>query len=249
MLSASYLVIITCFWLRELETWYLQDLLPFGIPDHWWVIYFLTLCNKSILVPVCMHSNHVQDQSKVSAYPAEELRIQPVKWWSPWEGRPANKQRGSIASCTLVQHLGRSGKLSFFIIYKFWQNCASVRQVSDPIEDCKTIIFHVGHLNICDYFFKKSILIFQSGLTEQRRGGGMKSREERRWRRAAKEESGGGEREEERWREWRVIGGCFTQLPSMIWISIPHFHWDLGMLRYGSSLCCQNYLLSQSPLL
>ena len=31
------------------------------------------------------------------------------------------------------QNLGRSGKLSFFTIYKFWQNCASVRQVSDLI--------------------------------------------------------------------------------------------------------------------
>ena len=31
------------------------------------------------------------------------------------------------------QNLGRSGKLSFFILYKFWQNCASVRQVSDLI--------------------------------------------------------------------------------------------------------------------
>ena len=31
------------------------------------------------------------------------------------------------------QNLGRSGKLSFFVIYKFWQNCASVRQVSDLI--------------------------------------------------------------------------------------------------------------------
>ena len=31
------------------------------------------------------------------------------------------------------QNLGRSGKLSFFIIYKFWQNCASVRQVSNLI--------------------------------------------------------------------------------------------------------------------
>ena len=136
----------------QLETWYLQDLLPFGIPDHWWVIYFLTLCSKSILVPVGMHNNHVQDQSKVSAYPAEELRIQPVKWWSPWEGRPANKQRGSIASCTLMQHLGRSGKLSFFIIYKFWQNCASVRQVSDLILKTVRPLFHLGHLNICDYF-------------------------------------------------------------------------------------------------
>ena len=30
-------------------------------------------------------------------------------------------------------NLGRPGKLSFFVIYKFWQNCASVRQVSDLI--------------------------------------------------------------------------------------------------------------------
>ena len=85
MLSASYLVIITCFWLRELQTRYLQDLLLFGIPDHWWVIRFLSLCSKS------MHSNYVQNQSKVTAYPAEELRIQPVKWWSLWEGQLINK--------------------------------------------------------------------------------------------------------------------------------------------------------------
>ena len=162
MLSASYLVIITCFWLRELETWYLQDLLPFGIPDHWWVIYFLTLCSKSILVPVCMHSNHVQDQSKVSAYPAEELRIQPVKWWSPWEGRPANKQRGSIASCTLMQHLGRSGKLSFFIIYKFWQNCASVRQVSDLILKTARPLFFTWAIWIFVIIFKKNQFLFFS---------------------------------------------------------------------------------------
>ena len=38
---------------------------------------FLSLCSKLILV--CMHSNHVQNQSRGSAYPAEELRIQPVK--------------------------------------------------------------------------------------------------------------------------------------------------------------------------
>ena len=31
------------------------------------------------------------------------------------------------------QNLGRSGKLSFFIIFKFWQNCALVPQVSDLI--------------------------------------------------------------------------------------------------------------------
>ena len=89
IISASYLVIITCFWLRQLETWFLQDLLPFGIPDHWWMIYFLSLYSKSILV--CMHSNHVQNQSNVSAYPAEELRIEPFKWWSPWEGLLINK--------------------------------------------------------------------------------------------------------------------------------------------------------------
>ena len=101
-----------------------------------------------------------------------------------------------------MQHLGRSGKLSFFIIYKFWQNCASVRQVSDLILKTVRPLFHLGHLNICDYLKKKSILIFQSGITEQRRGGGMKSRGERRWRcsgggerqRRIVEESGGGER-------------------------------------------------------
>ena len=31
------------------------------------------------------------------------------------------------------QNLSRSGKLSFFTIYKFWKNCAFVRQVSDLI--------------------------------------------------------------------------------------------------------------------
>ena len=31
------------------------------------------------------------------------------------------------------QNLGLSGKLSFLIIYKFWQNCASIQQVSDLI--------------------------------------------------------------------------------------------------------------------
>ena len=40
------------------------------------------------------------------------------------------------------QNLGRSGKLSFFIIYKFWQNCASVRQVSDLI--LKTVIIRLA---------------------------------------------------------------------------------------------------------
>ena len=37
------------------------------------------------------------------------------------------------------QNLGQSSKLSFFIIYKFWQNCALVWQVSDLI--LKTHIF------------------------------------------------------------------------------------------------------------
>ena len=40
------------------------------------------------------------------------------------------------------QNLGRSGKFSFFIIYKFWQNCASVRQVSDLI--LKTVIIRLA---------------------------------------------------------------------------------------------------------
>ena len=40
------------------------------------------------------------------------------------------------------------------------------------------------------------------------------------WRRAAKEDSGGGERGGG---EWRVIGGCITQFPSMILMSLPHF--------------------------
>ena len=38
------------------------------------------------------------------------------------------------------QNLGRSSKLSFFIIYKFWQNCASVRQVFDLILELKTAV-------------------------------------------------------------------------------------------------------------
>ena len=38
-----------------------------------------------------MHSNRVQNQSKVSAYLAEEFRIQPVKCLSPWEGQLINK--------------------------------------------------------------------------------------------------------------------------------------------------------------
>ena len=32
-----------------------------------------------------------------------------------------------------LQNLGQSGKLSFFTLCKFWQNCAMVRQVSDLI--------------------------------------------------------------------------------------------------------------------
>ena len=42
------------------------------------------------------------------------------------------------------QNLGQSGKLSFFIIYKFWQNCASVRQVPDLIlkTDISVAIWH-----------------------------------------------------------------------------------------------------------
>ena len=39
------------------------------------------------------------------------------------------------------QNLGRASKLCFFIISKFWQNCASIRQVSDLI--LKTVITYI----------------------------------------------------------------------------------------------------------
>ena len=103
MLLASLLVIITCFRLREFETWYLQDLLPLSIQDNWWVIFFSSLCSKWILV--CMHSNHIQNQSKVSAYPAEELRIQPVKWWSPWEGLLMHPNTGWLPILTRAKQM------------------------------------------------------------------------------------------------------------------------------------------------
>ena len=41
-----------------------------------------------------------------------------------------NKCRIADPDC---QNLGRYGKLSFFVIYKFWQNRPSVQQVSDLI--------------------------------------------------------------------------------------------------------------------
>ena len=51
-----------------------------------------------------MDYNHVQNQSdKVSINQAEEVRIQPVKWWSPWEGQQIDKQRSFVASCTPSQ--------------------------------------------------------------------------------------------------------------------------------------------------
>ena len=52
------------------------------------------------------------------------------------------------------QNLDPSGKLSFFIIYKFWQNGASVRQVSDLI--LKTVIIK-GYYN---YKCPKTFLIW-----------------------------------------------------------------------------------------
>ena len=45
-----------------------------------------------------------------------------------------------------LQNFGRSGKLFFFTIYKFWKNCASVRQVSDLI--LKTVYASVNWVSI-----------------------------------------------------------------------------------------------------
>ena len=45
------------------------------------------------------------------------------------------------------QNFGWSSKLSIFIIYKFWQNCASVQQVSDLMfKDCHHWLVLVRHL-------------------------------------------------------------------------------------------------------
>ena len=53
----------------------------------------------------------------------------------------------SVGSQTLSsKNLGRSGKLSFFVIYKFWQNYPLVRQVSDLI--LKTDIVYIS-VKIC----------------------------------------------------------------------------------------------------
>ena len=43
-----------------------------------------------------------------------------------------------------VKISSHTGKLSFFIIYKFWQNCASVRQVSDLILKTADILVNIG---------------------------------------------------------------------------------------------------------
>ena len=59
----------------------------------------LFLCIKSILL--CMDCSYVQNQSNnVSIDPAEEPRIQPVKWWSPCEGQLINKGALFVALCT-----------------------------------------------------------------------------------------------------------------------------------------------------
>ena len=89
MLWTFYSDTITCFWLRELETWSARSVAVWYSRSLRRNIFFLSLCSKSILL--CMHSNHVQNKSKVSVNPAEELRIQSVIWWSPWEGLLINK--------------------------------------------------------------------------------------------------------------------------------------------------------------
>ena len=46
------------------------------------------------------------------------------------------------------QNLGLSSKLSFCIDYKFWQNCASVRQVSDLILKTELLVYAKIEVNL-----------------------------------------------------------------------------------------------------
>ena len=63
------------------------------------------------------------------------------------------------------QNLGRSGKLSFFIIYKFLQNCASVRQVLNLI--LKTVCAGLICWKCCSFNYAVKVaeeLVGPSGL-------------------------------------------------------------------------------------
>ena len=50
--------------------------------------------------------------------------------------------------CNFEKNLGRSGKLSFFIIYKFWQNCASFRHFLDLIFKTDIIYAFIVHVKL-----------------------------------------------------------------------------------------------------
>ena len=93
---------------------------------HWWAGY-----GRVVMVVVttdcCGGSHNVIHNSKVLI--AYKLLLQ----WARNETFHSSLQNKCRTADIDRQNLGRSGKLSFFIIYKFWQNCASVRQVSDLI--------------------------------------------------------------------------------------------------------------------
>ena len=82
--------------------------------DSYWSFGYSWACNNRIWLPININSK--------ASYVYEELKY----WFNSLQNN-----RWTVDSDR--QNLGRSGKLSFFIIYKFWQNCASVQQVSDLI--------------------------------------------------------------------------------------------------------------------
>ena len=69
----------------------------------------------------------------VSQCPRTTWTMSPYGVTRPWWVNVSSLQNKCQTAYPDRLNLGRSGKLSFFIIYKFWQNCASVRQVSDLI--------------------------------------------------------------------------------------------------------------------
>ena len=71
------------------------------------------------------------------------------------------------------QNLGRSSKPSFFVIYKFGQNCAQVQQVSDLI--LKTVSMSWSQLSfikkyVCTYIFVFFISYHSYSLNHHRSG-------------------------------------------------------------------------------
>ena len=66
------------------------------------------------------------------------------------------------------QNWGRSGRLSSFTIYKFWQNCASVWQVSDLIlktaQMSRRKIFFMCHVESFTLFFYDKFFVLVKSL-------------------------------------------------------------------------------------